>query len=354
MFNRRDFIRASLWGGVAAAAIPSHAMQMWTEQTKTTVEGNSRVSLVTGHSRADMAFRALQPFSREIAQAVGNKRIIIKPNMVSSTIQLSATHKDTLEGILEFYKSINKLENCVIAESAADGPAMTAYDNFGYIPVVGKYKVKLMDLDDSAPQVLYMMDETDLRPKPARMASLLIDRNNFVMSVARMKTHNRVLATLTLKNLAVGAPIKESGFTLGRDRRQGARSDKAIVHGGGFRGINYNLFSIAFHIRPDLGFIDGFDGMEGEGPTNGTLVDHKVCVAGMDWMAVERVGVELMGIDPAKIGYLNFCADAGLGQFDIQKIDVIGEKIANHIKPYQLSKNIDDQLQWLTPLKGRG
>ena len=351
--NRRDFIRSSLWGGIAAATIPSYAVDMMAEQTKVTVDANAQVSLATGSNRADITFRALQPFSREIAQAAGNKRIVVKPNMVTSTIQLSAVHKDTIEGILEFYKSINKLENVVISESVADGPTMVAYDNYGYIPVAEKYKVKLLSLDDTPPQVLYVMDELDLRPKPVRMSSWMTDRNNFVMSVGRMKTHDRVVATLSLKNVVLGAPIKDPGYSWGRDRRQGAESDKAIVHGNGFRGIHYNLFALAYHIRPDLAFVDGFEGMEGDGPNNGTPVDHKVCFAGLDWLAVDRVGLELMGVDPAKVGYLTFCGDAGMGQFDISKIEILGEKLANHIKTYQLSRNLEKQLQWMTPLKER-
>ena len=351
MINRRDFIRTSLWGGVATAAIPSYAMKILAEQTKVTVDTNSRVSLATGADRAEMAFRALQPFSKEIAQAIGNRQIIVKPNMVTSTIQLSAVHKDTIEGILEFYKSINKLENVVVAESVADGSTMIAYDNYGYIPVAEKYKVKLLSLDDTPPQVLYVMDELDLRPKPVRMSSFMTDRNKFVMSVGRMKTHDRVVATLSLKNVVLGAPIKDPGYSWGRDRNRDAKSDKAIVHGNGFRGINYNLFALAYHIRPDLAFVDGFDGMEGDGPNNGTPVDHRICIAGLDWLAVDRVGLELMGIETGKVGYLTFCGEAGMGQFDLSKIEIVGEKLADYIKPYQLSRNIEKQLQWQTPLR---
>ena len=353
-FNRRDFIRTSLFSGIAAATIPTYAMKVMAEQTKVTVDATSRVSIATGADRADMAFRALQPFAKEIEQTAGNKRIIFKPNMVSSNIQLCATHKETAEGIFEFFKSINKLENVVVAESVADGPTMVAYDNYGFIPLAEKYKVKLMDLDDTPPTVLYVMDELDLQPKPVRMSSFMTDRNNFVMSVSRMKTHDRTVATLSLKNVVVGAPIKDPGYSWGRDRREGARSDKSIVHGNGFRGINYNLFSLAYHIRPDLAFIDAYDGMEGDGPNNGTPVDHRICVAGLDWLAVDRVGVELMGINSGNIGYLTFCGNAGLGQYDLDKIEIIGEKLSDHIRTYALSRNIDKQLQWLTPLKERG
>ncbi|MDR2231538.1 MAG: DUF362 domain-containing protein [Tannerella sp.] len=350
-FDRRDFIRTALWGGVATATIPSYAMKVLAKETKVTVDTGSRVTLATGGNRAEIAFKALQPFSKEIAQAVGNKRIIVKPNMVTSTIQLSAVHKDTVEGILEFYKSINKLENVVVAESVADGPTMTAYDNYGYIPVAEKYKVKLLSLDDTTPQVLYVLDELDMRPKPVRMSSMITDHNNFVMSVGRMKTHDRVVATLSLKNVVLGAPIKDPGYGWGSNRKQGAKNDKSIVHGHGFRGINYNIFNLAYQIRPDLAFVDGFEGMEGDGPNNGTPVDHRVCIAGFDWLAVDRVGLELMGVDPTNVGYLTFCAEAGMGQFDISKIDIIGEKLSDHIRSYKMSRNIDKQLQWMTPLK---
>ena len=352
--HRRDFIKTSLFGGAIVAAMPSYAMEVLEKNTKITIDTNSKVSLVTGSDRADIAFRALQPFSKEIAQAVGNKRIILKPNLVSSSIQLSATHKETLEGILEFYKSIKKLNNVVVAESAADGPAMGAYDNYGFIPVADKYKVKLIDIDDNPSKVLYVMDELDLRPKPVRMSTLMTDRNNFVMSVARFKTHDRVVATLSLKNVVLGAPVKDPGFGYGRNRKAGTRSDKAIVHGNGFRGIHFNLFNMAFSIRPDLAFVDGYDGMEGDGPTNGTVVDHRVCIAGLDWLAVDRVGLELMGVDSAKVGYLSFCGEAGLGQYDLSKIDVIGEKLTDHIKSYKMSRNYEKHLQWMTPIKERG
>jgi len=347
--HRRDFIRASLFGGIAAATIPASVMNVLAAQTKTISEATSQVSLVTGNSRAEMAFNVLQPFAKEITQAVGNRRVVVKPNMVEKDIPLCATHKDTIEGILEFFKSINKLENVVIGESVAFGPAITAYECYGYIPLSEKYKVKLLDLDDHPFQMHYVMDESDLMPKPIRVSSYLTDRNNFVMSAARMKTHNTVVATLTLKNLVLGAPLKDPGYFSHASTT--ATSGKRIIHGNGYRAFNYNMYSLAHHVRPDLAFVDGFEGMEGNGPTQGTPVDHRVCIAGLDWMAVERVGLELMGINPANLGYLKYCAETGMGQFNLDNIEIIGEPLAKHIRTYKLAPNIDRQLQWMTPLR---
>ena len=151
------------------------------------------------------------------------------------------------------------------------------------------------------------------------------------------------------QNIILGAPIKDPGFQWGRNSKAGTKNDKPIVHGSGFRGLNYNLFALAQRMAPDLAVIDGFEGMEGNGPVGGTPVDNRVCVASPDWLAADRVAVELMGIDYSKVGYLNYCGKAGLGQDDLTRIEVVGEPINRHIKPYRLSDNIDKQLVWMQP-----
>ncbi len=95
--------------------------------------------------------------------------------------------------------------------------------------------MKLIDLDQ----------EKHFRPHPVRFSSILLSPDSYLISAARMKTHDRVVVTLSLKNIIFGAPVKDPGFSWGKTRREGAWSDKAIVHGSGFRGTNYNLFDLA-------------------------------------------------------------------------------------------------------------
>ena len=66
------------------------------------------MSLAGGNDRADIAYKSLEPFKEEIAAAIGNKRVVLKPNNVIVDVPLCATHADNLEGILEFLKSIGK------------------------------------------------------------------------------------------------------------------------------------------------------------------------------------------------------------------------------------------------------
>ncbi len=339
--NRRDFLKTSLIGGVGGAFI--HPANIFASPANGH-QPLSKVALTAGNHRADMVFRALQPFSAQIKEGIGNRRIILKPNNVMIDRPLCATHVDTLEGILEFLKSIGITQNIIIAESAAGGPTLEGFDNYGYTRLVKKYPVKLVDLDSQPVQKMYVFDEKDFRPHPVRFSSLLLDKDSYVVSVAKMKTHDRVVATLSLKNIVLGAPVKDAGFTWSSSRKPGAVNDKPIVHGSGFKGLNYNLFALSQILHPDLAVVDGFEGMEGNGPNDGTPVDHRVCVVGLDWLATDRTAVELMGIDFAKIAYLNYCAQAGLGVADLGKIEIVGEPLSKHIKTYKLNDNIDQQI----------
>jgi uncharacterized protein (DUF362 family) len=349
--NRRDFLKTSFLGGLAVVGAPRLASLVHAADESAAPKPTSRVGLFHGDDRVDIAFRALKVHEQEVRRAIGRRRVVIKPNNVAIDNQLCATHAGCLEGILEFLKSIGKLQDTVIAESAANGPTLDGFENYHYTGLAKKYSVKLIDLDGQEVERVHVFDETDFRPHPVRMSKLLLDRNNFVISAAKMKTHDRIVATLSLKNIILGAPVKDPGFRWGNGSKPGAKNDKPLIHGNGFRALNYNLFDLSRRLHPHLAVIDGYDGMEGNGPVGGTLVEHHVCVASPDWLAADRVAVELMGIDYAKVGYLNYCAQAGLGEGDLQKIEIVGAPIAEHVRRYKLADNIDEQLVWMTPPK---
>jgi len=355
-FNRREFLKTSAAGTIGLnLLLPESIMSSIINEDNT----SARVSITTGGNRAEMAFRALQPFAKEIKMSVGNRRVILKPNNVLIYVPLACTHVDTLEGILEFLKSINKLKNVIIAESSASASTLEGFDNYGYYSLMSKYPVKLVDLDNEPYLKMYVIDEKDLKPHLIKVSDVILDPGSFVVSVARMKTHNSVGATLSLKNIVLGAPVKDKGFTLynedkrfsslAKESKQGTVSYKRYLHGSGFHAINYNMAILAQKLHPDLSVIDGYEGMEGNGPTLGTAVEHRVCVASQDWLAADRVGIELMGIDFAKIGYLNYCYQMAMGKADLDKIEIVGETLTDHIKTYKLPDNFEKQLVWMNP-----
>jgi len=341
--SRRNFLKTSLIGGSAAVValrLPSARNGVVAPAVKR--QFTSRVALTSGEDRANLAFKALEPFKKEIAAAIGDKRVILKPNNVIINKSLCATHADNLEGILEFLKSIDK-KDIVIAESPANGSALDGFANYGYNKFVGQYGVKLVNLDTEGDEIVQCIDEKDFQPHACRVSKLILDPKNFIISAAKLKTHDLVGITLSLKNIVVGSGIKDSPAV-------GGKSDKRLMHGGGTHGINYNLFTLSAKLHPDLAVIDGYEGMEGTGPVNGTPVEQRVCMASMDWLAADRVGAALMGVDISKIGYLTYCIQAGdRGEGDLSKIEIVGPPIKDVAKTYQLPQDWEQITSWQLP-----
>ena len=125
-------------------------------------------------------------------------------------------------------------------------------------------------------------------------------------------------------------------------------NDKQLMHAEHTtpKMINFNMFLMAHRVYPDFAILDGVEGMEGNGPSNGEPVDHKVVLAGLDYVSVDRIGSELMGIPWENIGYLNYCATGGLGQGDRSKIKILGPDPEDHVIKYKLHDNIEWQYKW--------
>lgn len=306
----------------------------------------ARVALASGgDSRAGNILDALRRIEPDIRKGLARRKgLLVKPNLVSTLHPLSVTKPECLDGLLEFFRPLVKGE-ILIAESTASAPASEAFDQYGYRRLEKQYGARLIDLD-TQPHVIRHVVDHRYRPHAVRFSRLLMDPDLYVVSVTVMKTHDRAVVTLSLKNLVVGGLLKDETFRWS-DRSRG-RNDKVLVHGGpANEAIHYNMFSLALLRQPDLAVIDGWVGMEHNGPVLGEPVDHKVAVAGTDWLAADRVAVELMGFDFAKVGYLTFCAQAGMGQADLERIEILGGRISDLARRYRPHDNIEQQYKWM-------
>jgi uncharacterized protein (DUF362 family) len=345
--TRRDFLKTTLTGGVAAlmaGRLVRSAMAAAPAEAPAAVAGGpTKVALTNGDNRTDNVVRALKSVEKEIVAAIGNRRVVIKPNLVTDTVALACSHVDAIAGILDFLKGIGKLDNAIIAESSASSTPR-AFQLQGYPGLADKYKIKLVELDYEKYQTVMAISENDAKPHPVRVSSILADRTeNYVISACMLKTHDRAVATMGIKNIVLGSAMKSTG------RGRGGFNDKPILHGDGPRGINLNLAMLAPLLHPSLTVIDGFAGMEGNGPSNGTRVDHRVCVVSSDYVAADAVGAALMGIEPGTIGYLTYLTDAKVGEGDLSKMEIIGEPVAKLAKKYRLPNSIERQLLWQVP-----
>jgi len=342
--TRRDFLNGTVAGAVGSLLAMNLPSRVFAQEPTT---DKTLAALTAGNSRTENVFNALRLIENQVKKSLARKkRVVIKPNMVTTGNQLAATHIECVRAILEFLKPIVK-DEIIIAESPAGQQAEVGYSHYGYYDLQKKYNVKLLNLDTQPYEIRYVVDE-HFYPQPVRLSKLLLDPETYIISAAVPKTHDRALVTLALKNVVVGAAIKDKDFRWGKK----GTTSKVTIHGGNKNeGINYNLFKLAKILHPHLAVIDGFEGMEGNGPCGGDPVNHKIAVASTDWLAADSMTAKMMGFDLNKIGYLHFAARANLGQADLNKIEILDQKVADHIKKYRPHDKIEQQLKWIKPEK---
>jgi uncharacterized protein (DUF362 family) len=275
------------------------------------------------------------------------KYVIIKPNNVSADNQLAASHADALRGILDYLAPRFK-GPVMIAESAA-GDTMTGFENFRYPAVASEYKsqnVSLLDLNAEGKYIRLPLIDFDLHVVQVRLAARLLDPDAFILGAAVLKTHDMAIVTLSVKNMVVGAALHQAPKETPR------WNDKRRYHVG-IRQSYYNMYLTAQKLATNWGatIIDGFEGMEGNGPTSGTPVPSRVAIASTDYVSADRMGAEVMGVDANWLGWLKYCGEVGVGQSDLAKIDIRGAQIAAVQKKYRMHSDVDRMLKWMGPME---
>ncbi len=340
--SRRRFITLTT-SGILGAAL---AGRVRAEETAiAAAPPRSQVAVCQGDSRAGNILEVLKRIEPQVRAGLATKkRVIIKPNLVNTENQLCATHAECLEGILEFLAPLTDAE-ILVAETSANAATVEGYDNYGYPALEKKYNMRLMDLDDLPWEKVSLVNERH-HAVPVRYSRFLQDPDAFIISTAPFKTHDRAVVTLGIKNLTVGGILKDKGYRWGAGSV--GTSDKHLVHGGPEnQGIHFNLFSLTQRLHPHLTVLDGFEGMEHNGPISGTPVDHKVAVASTDWVAADSAAAQLMGFDPDKIGYLVFCAQANMGRLEADQHEILGPPIQELARTYQPHDTIEKQYGWM-------
>jgi uncharacterized protein (DUF362 family) len=284
-------------------------------------EETSNVALIKGNDRSENIYKALKLIENEVFSGIQGKQILIKPNFVQTSKQLAATHVDAVKGILEFLRPRYKKEVLIGESTATKEGTFAGYKNYGYEAMVNNYKVKLIDLNLGSYDYRYTIGANN-EPVKIRICSPFLDPNLYIISTAIMKTHGFASVTLSLKNMLLGAPMNDYKTSDKNNMHMGPHGEPNDI-------IHFNMFHMAQHVFPDLAVIDGFTGMEGDGPSRGTPVDSRIAVASVDPLAADVLSARLMGYDSKKILYLSAMTDAGMGQGRLEKIKVLGDQVEN-------------------------
>jgi uncharacterized protein (DUF362 family)/NAD-dependent dihydropyrimidine dehydrogenase PreA subunit len=154
-----------------------------------------------------------------------------------------------------------------------------------------------------------------------------LDSVDVVINLPKMKTHSMGIYTGAVKNLFGTIP--------------GLR--KAKYHKWGPSPLEFGEFLADIHKAIDnmpLHIMDGVISMQGEGPTAGSTYPAGKILVGTDPLAIDRVAIEMMGIDADEVDILKASYQRGIGEFDLDKIEVKGD--FEQLKDYKLPKRYHD------------
>ncbi len=245
---------------------------------------------------------------------VGGEHVVIKPNVCNAKNPYGMVNTDprVMETVVDMVK--DKAGRITVVESDnVSGTAERRMEDSGFLKLLEGLSVGFLNLSGDEYEV------HEVAGVELRVPRTILEADLFV-NLPKIKTCGHTLVTLSIKNL-FGVLQRR------RKNRLHGRLDKVLPY-------------LAKTIQSDLIVIDGVIAMEGNGPVIGTPREMGVIVAGSDLVSVDAVCSAMMGFDPAGIAHIAGAHEMGLGELDLDRIEVVGDdwrKFAvDFEKPYSL------------------
>jgi len=250
---------------------------------------------------------------------VRGRNVVLKPNLVEFEPESSInTNPLVVHAAFEAFTAMG-----AASVKIGEGPGhrrntLDLAEGAGYFKVIPKFEELFTDLN--------LDDVTRVHPSRqfSRIGKLYLPNTvlgaDLLVSMAKMKTHHWVGATLSMKNLFGVVPGGVYGWP------------KNALH---WAGIEESIADLHTAVPHQFAIVDGIVGMEGNGPIQGVPKRAGVLVAGSAPVAVDATCCRIMRIDPMQIGYLRLAAqtESHLSESSIQQI---GEAIGNVATPFEL------------------
>ncbi len=266
-----------------------------------------------------------------LRQFIGkSEKVLLKPNMLSAPRdktkrEMIITSPIVLEVLSKMLLELKK--SVVIGDNSGagiSGGTRSVLEQSGYLRLKAiDERIDVRSLVLNGPVV------TDINGKKLKKANISKDFLEFecVINVPKMKTHGLTLYTGAIKNLF--------GTVCG--------DDKSRIHamGATLEGFSQCLVDLfAFEKEKiKLNVMVATIAVEGMGPgASGKPVRMNLILASDDAVALDSVAITLMGSEPEKVPTIRLAAEQGLGEIELDNIEVLGEKIEDHKRKFKMPK----------------
>jgi uncharacterized protein (DUF362 family)/NAD-dependent dihydropyrimidine dehydrogenase PreA subunit len=238
---------------------------------------------------------------------IRGKKVLIKPNVlrVSEAAEGIVTHPAVMRAVVDKVEALNPSSLVV-----GDNPGIFSYG-------ANEESFKTTGLMEAS-RGYYRnigLDSQQIPFNPVFLPSVSISKivleADIVISLPKFKTHGLTVITGAIKNSYGYLPGAQKA-KLHRAAGSPERFHEAVVE--------------VFRLRvPDLFIVDAVVGMEGNGPASPHLRDVGLVLASDNAVALDAIIATLMGCEPGKLRFLQKAKELGLGDYDLNTIDVVGE-----------------------------
>jgi uncharacterized protein (DUF362 family) len=243
----------------------------------------------------------------------------IKPNdcvtITANMVNLNPPEKavtvgqETLRELIKFIKN-KKPSRIVVCAGSGGANTNQVLKQFGYDKIIQDEDVEFVDLN-SGEFVELQLDHHIIK---STKINKLINESDVIISFTQLKHHEEATMSASIKNIALGWPPAEiHGYP---KKSLGIHED---LHGF--------IYAMASKIPIDLAIVSLSPAMVGTGPSKGVPVRSGLVLAGLDAVAVDTICARLLGFRPQAINYLFRLIKEGIGQGNLDNIDVKGMKL---------------------------
>jgi uncharacterized protein (DUF362 family) len=319
--NRREFISIAAAASLAGFAGFKGGSEKQAQPAALPFAGKNSapVVVVKAASYSDDLEGRMREGIRQCGLDVRGKTVLLKPNFVEFDPNTCInTDVAVVAAALEVFRSLGAADVRIGEGPGHRRDTYAMAELTRYRSEIPKFDSVFVDLNrDNVSSIQNFAD----RPKFYFPDSVL--GADLIVSLAKMKTHHWAGATLSMKNYFGLVPGSIYGWPKNELHHIGI--PKSIIE-------LTRLFG-----QKSFAIVDGIVGMEGNGPIQGTPKQAGVMVMGANLPAVDATCCRIMGIDPAKVEYLQMAADR-YGVIEESRIDQRGENIRPLRTDFQLIK----------------
>ncbi|NVM17742.1 MAG: DUF362 domain-containing protein [Candidatus Lokiarchaeota archaeon] len=259
-----------------------------------------------------------------------SKEVYIKVNGIDFK-KHAYTSPEVLEEIIKYLKD-KDAKIYVMENSTQANMTRIVFAINGYKEVCEKNGAEIIYLDEEETESFAFKEKPSSEDNskgynlktfrlPKTIIKIMKNRDSITyINIPKLKTHSMAVVTLGIKN--------QWGFPQHADRG---------------KDHNYNLHSklvdVYEYIKPDITIIDGTEGLiHGHYPPTSwedrVIKKFEILIGGRDTLAVDVVGARIFGLTLEDVPHLKIANKRGLGEGDLNKINVIGKNLDDYTEKY--------------------